>query len=161
MAKANEFVVDALEDLVVQADEAPIEPPEGRAVLRMLNDMMAMWAALGVNLGYTQVDNLGQEVTIPDGAKIGVKAGLAIIIADKYDVAITPTLAKKAKDGWDAILNLVVEIGESQYPDTLPQGSGNNYPSFASNTFYPDSQGTILEETGGSIALEDDTEESS
>jgi len=161
MAKANEYVVDALEDIVVQADEAPIEPTEGRAVLRALNDMMAMWASQGVNLGYTDVDDLGQEVTVPDGAKLGIKAHLAIFVAPKYDVAISAELQRKADIGWDAILNLAIDTNESEYPSTLPQGSGNSEPGYLTDTFYPDSEGNILEETGGAIALEDDTEASS
>ena len=158
MAKVNEVVVDALEDLVVQADEAPIEPSESRAAIRILNDMMTMWAALGVNLGYTVVSDLGDDVTVPDGALMGIKAHLAINLADKYEVDISPRLQAKADMGWDAILNLAIDTGESAYPGTLPQGSGNNYPDYRSNTFYEDDQATILEETGGRIALEDDTE---
>ena len=155
MAKANEYVVDALEDLIVQADEAPIEPSEGRACLRILNDMMAMWDAQGINLGYTDVTDLGDEVTIPDAAKVGVKAHLAIMLAPKYDVPVSASLSQKAKTGWSAILDLIVDTAESAYPSTLPQGSGND----PINTFYPDQQDSILTETGGSIALEEDTEE--
>lgn len=136
MANANEFVVDALEDIVVQADEAPIEQSEGRAALRVLNDMMAMWAARGVYLGYTNVDNLGDEVTVPDGAVMGVKAHLAIMLADKYEVPVPASLALKASQGWEAILNIAVSTDQSQYPSTLPQGSGNTSPTYANNTFY-------------------------
>ena len=136
MANANEFVVDAMEDIVVQADEAPIEQSEGRAAMRILNDMMFMWAARGVYLGYTNVDNLGDEVTVPDGAIMGIKAHLAIMLADKYDVPVSASLALKASQGWEAILNIAINTDESQYPSTLPQGSGNTSPSFANNTFY-------------------------
>ena len=76
MTKVNEIVVDALEDLVVQQDEAPIEAPEANAVIRYLNDMMTMWAALGVDLGYTEVSDLGDNVTVAPGAIFGIKANL-------------------------------------------------------------------------------------
>lgn len=163
MAKVNEYVVDALEDLVVQADEAPIEASEARACIRVLNDMMTMFAANGINLGYTVVSDLGDDVTIPDGAIMGVKAHLAIMLADKYEVDVSARLQWKADQGMRAMLNLAVETTASKYPSTLPRGSGNSYPGFRSSAypFYPDEESTILEETGGSIALEDDTEAAS
>ena len=156
--KVNEIVVDALEYLITQAEEAPIEATEARAVMRTLNDMMSAWDALGISLGYTEVSDLGDTVTVPLGAKLGIKANLAVFIADKYDIPISPNLARIAKIGYEAILNLATDTAEMAYPDTLPQGSGNTYPSYADDTFYPDQQGTILTETGGAVALEEDTE---
>lgn len=158
--KVNEIVVDALESIVVQADEAPIEASEGRAAMRVLNDMMFAWDARGISLGYTEVSDLGDPVTVARGAIQGIKAWLAINLAHKYEVPVSADLVKVAKDGWEAILALAVDTAEMEYPDILPQGSGNTFPSFADNTFYADSQADILTETGGSIALEDDTEES-
>ena len=161
MAKVSEVVIDALEDLVVQAEEAPIEQAEAKAAIRFLNDLMAMWDAKGISLGYTVVSDMGDEVTVPDGALMGIKAHLAITLAPKYEVPVPREVYQKAKDGYDAILNLAVTMGESAYPDTLPQGSGNTYPGYEDTTFFPDQEGTILTETGGAIALEADTEEAS
>jgi hypothetical protein len=161
MTKVNEVVIDALEDIVVQADEAPIEPSEAKAAMRMLNDMMFAWAANGINLGYTSVSDLGDEVTVPAGAIMGIKAYLAIYMASKYDIDVPPEVAVRAKEGMKAILNLVNSITETAFPCTLPQGSGNNYPGYANNTFFPDLESLVLTETGGAIALEDDTEEAS
>jgi len=155
MAKVNEIVVDALENLVTQADETPIEASEGRAAIRTLNDMMAMWAAQGVNLGYTNVADLGDTVTVAPGAILGIKANLAIHLAPKYGLPISPELRLSADIGWKAILDLAVDTGESAYPETLPQGSGND-PTVP---FFTGEQDTILDETGGAIAVEADTEE--
>lgn len=159
VVKAGEIVTDALEEIVVQADEAPIEPSEGRAAMRLLNDMMLSFAARGIELGYTTVSSLGDVITVPLGAIRWMKLQLAIELAPKYDATVTPTMMLKAKDAFQAVLNLAVDISSSEYPATLPQGSGNDYPGYADNTFYPDQNDTILTETGGSIALEDDTEE--
>ena len=63
--KTNEVVTDAMEDIVVQADEAPIEQSEGRTAMRALNDMMLAWDALGIALGFTQVSDLGDDITVP------------------------------------------------------------------------------------------------
>jgi len=158
VVKANEIVVDALEDIVVQADEAPIEQSEGRAAIRALNDMMLAWDAIGINLGYTVVSSLGDEITVPLGAMRGIKANLAIELAPKYDVTPTPALVQKAREGYAAIIDLAVDMSSSELPSTLPTGSGNDNLDYASDRFYPDQQDTILTETGGSIALEEDTE---
>lgn len=157
--KVNEVVIDALEDLVVQAEEQEIVQAEARAAIRALNDMMLAWEARGIDLGYTIVENMGDEMTVPYGSLQGIKAYLAIALAPKYDATVTQALIQKAKDGWDAIVDLAVDIGSMAFPDTLPQGHGNDYPGYADRTFYPDVEGTILTETGGSIALEEDTEE--
>ena len=161
MAKVYEVVTDALEDLVVQADEAKIEQSEAKAAIRMLNDLMFSWDADGISLGFTAVSDLGDVLTVPDGALRGIKANLAIELSPKYEVDPTQAMLKKAKEGKQSCINLSFEIGSMEYPGELPQGSGNDYPGYANTTFYEDQQSTILTETGGAIALEEDTEESS
>jgi len=157
--KVFEVVTDALETLIVQAEEAKIEQSEAAAAIRILNDMMFMWESLGIDLGYTEVADMGDVLTVPNGAIMGIKANLAIHLAPKYDVEPTALMIKSANDGYQAIVDITTNMTESAYPENLPQGSGNTYPGYADNTFYPGEQGTILTETGGSIALEEDTEE--
>lgn len=159
MATANEFVVDILEEIVVQQDEAPIEASEAQAVIRFMNDRATAWAADGINLGYTLITKLSDTVTIPAGAFMGFKAQVAIDIAPKYEVSVKPETIARANEGMNAILALTVDTAEMEFSGNLPQGSGNTYPGYLDNTFYEDRQNTILTETGGSIALEEDTEE--
>lgn len=158
--KASEVITDALEDLVEEQEEADVPQAEGRAGIRALNDMMFDWAVNGIDLGYTEIDDLGGVLTVPPGAIRGIKANLAMDLATKYEITPTPGLIKKAKEGYRTCVLLASERASMEYPSTLPQGSGNTYPSYADNTFYPDLEDTILTETGGSIALEADTEES-
>jgi len=158
MAKVNEVVIDALEDLVVQADEAPVEASEAAAAIRALNDMMLALEAKGITLGYTVVNDMGDEMTVPEGAIFGIKKNLAVLLAPKYEVPVPPALAKAAKDGMMILVDLAVDITDTEYPCTLPQGSGNDYPGYADTTFYSDEESTILTESGGSVALEDETE---
>jgi hypothetical protein len=160
MATVNEVVTDAMEDLVVQASEAPIEGDEGRSGIRALNDRMFAWDAMGINLGYTKVDNMADVLTVPDGAIMGIKAQLAIDLAEKYDVDVKLGVVKRAVDGFKAIQNLSgLEAKSMAFPSTLPIGSGNEDELNNSTHFYPEAESTIQPETGGSIALEDSTEE--
>ena len=158
MATANEIIVDALEDLVVQADEAPIEPSEAQAAIRYLNDRMAVWDAMGIALGYTRVLKLSDVVTVPDGAIMGIKAQLSVDLAEKFGVDVRLGTIKRAVDGLKAIRNLAdLRAKSMSYPSTLPIGSGNAQESVY-DPYYSESEGTILTETGGSIALEEGTE---
>ena len=140
MTTVREIVIDALEDLVVQSDEAPIEASEGKAAVRALNSLMAKLEAKGYSLGYTITDSLDDEVTIPAGAVDGVIAMLAVRLAPKYKTGdIPPTLYKAEKEGEDTIAHIAVDPGSMDLPSTLPVGSGNDYPDSnvgANDTFY-------------------------
>ena len=154
--KAGEVIKDALEDIIVQSSESELVQSEGLAAIRALNDLMAAWAARGLELGYSVVSDVGDYLNVPFGAIRGIKANLALELAPKYNVPITAELVRKANDGFQACLNLAVQMSEGAFPPTLPMGSGN----YSESTFYPDNESTILTETGGAIALEEDTDES-
>lgn len=158
VVKAGELVTDALEEIIVQSDEAPIEQSEGRAAIRALNDMMMSYEARGINLGYTVVTSLADDITVPLGAVRWMKLQLAIEMAPRYNATVDNVLLMKVKDAYQAALNLSYDSIQSEYPSTLPIGSGNDSQGISSGHFYPDMESTILTETGGSIALEDDTE---
>lgn len=160
MIKTREVITDALEMLIVQAEEAPIEQAEAASAIRTLNDMMNQWEAKGIYLGYTIVSDLADEITVPLGAVLGIKCNLALYLAPKYNVEASALLIKNAAESYDVVVDIVAEMKSTEYPSTLPQGSGNEDLGFADQTFFPAQQDTILTETGGSIALEDNTEES-
>lgn len=159
MATAKEVVTDAQEDLLEQAAEEPIEQPQAQAGIRYLNDMMFAWDAVGISLGFTKIDNLGDPLTVPDGAIKGIKRNLSLELSAKYDVEPTQLLKEQAFDGLSAIMNLVDDIAPMRYDPNLPMGSGNVPPGYPN--YYPRSAVTALTETGGSISLENYTEMSS
>ncbi len=151
-------ITDALQLLVIQASEAPIEAEEARTAIRILNNMMASLTVLGVNIGYTQVSQLDDILTVPDSALYPIKAMLAQKIAPEYMTGLpSPLVLAEAKEGKKLLIMMGSSIAASEYPSTLPTGSGN-HEWIGDRKFYPDLQGTILSETNGSISLEDDTE---
>lgn len=160
MVKVREVVNDALEEIIVQPEEAMIEQAEGNAAIRALNDMMLDWDQNGITLGFTEVDDMSDEITVAPGAIRGIKSNLAIELAGRYDVQISPGLALRAKQGKMTCVDIAVDQAAMVFPETLPRGSGNDYPGWSDSTFYPDQSDTVLTESGGSIALEEDTEES-
>lgn len=153
--KTKEVVIDALENLIVQADEQELPQSEAAAAIRALNDMMLSWEAIGISLGYTVVSSMADLVTVSLGAIAGIKANLSLWLAPKYNVEPTALMIKNAADGYRAIVDLACNMSPMVYPPTLPQGSGN---SEGDSTFYPDQSDTVLTESGGSVGLEESTE---
>ena len=156
---AQEVIEAALQEILVQASEAPIEASDAQVAIKYLNRMMAKYDALGISLGYTAVTSLSDDVTIPDGAVEGVVKNLALALFPQYNApGAVPSamLVMDAKDGLDAMRSLSISIGPMLYPDTLPIGSGNEWTE--DEHFYTDSEEPILSEVGGFISVESDTE---
>ena len=155
--KASRAVDMALQELIVRGVESPIEPDEAQDTVLYMNLMMAEFAADGINLGYTNVTSLADDVTIPDGAVMGMIKNLSVYMAAQFGVNIPVDLAILAKTGKNTMRNIAVKVIPSSFPDTLPVGSGNEWDTYQNSHFYPDQQGQILTEQSGSILLEDDT----
>jgi len=156
---ASNVIVDALQQILVQASEASIEADEAQTAIRFMNRMMARLDADGIGLGYTVVSNLSDVITIPAAAMDGLIYNLAVALAPQYDAQVTPALAMMAKEGLETMRLITINIGPSSYGDTLPIGSGNEGDCWNVSHFYPDDQSTILSETTGSIGLEENTAE--
>lgn len=161
MATAAQVLKAALQRILVQASEAPLEPDEYEDAIFAMNNYMLALDAQGITLGYTVISNLGDPVTVPVGALRGLIANVAIEIAPDYDGIISPGLTKAASEGLESMRNLGVSIGASRNPSTLPIGSGNeDYGGngLGQSHFYDDLESEILAETTGAIGLETGTE---
>lgn len=156
---ASSVITDALQQILVQASEASIEADEAQTAIRSLNRMMARWDADGISLGYTEVSNLADEITVPAGAIDGVIYNLAVSLAPQFDAAITPALAALASEGFKTIKRIAVDIPPTMYGSTLPIGSGSEDYCTYSNKYYTGYPESIQAETTGTIVLEDDTAE--
>jgi hypothetical protein len=158
MATAAQVLKAALQRIVVQASEADLEPDEYSDAMFAMNNYMLSEAAKGINLGYTEVTSLSDTITVHVGALRGIIANVAIEIAPDYDGLITPGLQKAAKEGYEAMEELGINIVSSAYPSTLYVGSGNRGNSgLLSDTYYDELEATILAEASGAIGLETGT----
>jgi hypothetical protein len=158
MATVAQVAKASLQRILVQASEAPLEADEYADFIFAMNNYMGELDAQGIQLGYTIVSSLGDEVTIPTGALRGLIANLAIEVAPDYNGIISQGLVKAARDGFNTMRLLGQTLGESKMPPTLPIGSGNEDTLFGvSGHFFPDSEAEILAETTGSIGLEQNT----
>ncbi len=161
MATAAQVIKSALRKILVQESETDLEPDEYQDAIFAMNTYMLALDADGVKLGYTEVTNLADEITIPTGALRGLIYNLALECIDEYGGQATQTVVKIANDGEKVMRKLGISKMYTSYPSTLPIGSGNEtdqgyrYSHFYSN----ENEDVILAETTGAIALETNTNE--
>lgn len=159
MATAAQVIKASLQRILVQASEADLEPDEYQDAIFALNNMMLDYDASGISLGFTEIGNLGETVTVPTGALRGIIANLAIEISPDYNGVISPGLITAATAGLATMRKIGVAIPVTSLPCTLPVGSGNEYGNYQLSHFYDCSEDEILAETTGSIGLESGTNE--
>lgn len=125
MATVQQVAKAALQRILVQASEAPIEADEFQDFIFAMNNFMAQLEAGGIDLGYTEVSAISDEVTVPAGALRGLIANLAIEVAPDYGGVISEALITAASAGMRTMRLIGQTVPESSYPCTLPRGSGN------------------------------------
>lgn len=157
---AGDLIKDALGEITVLGAEAPVEAADAQAGIRYLNRMMAAFDADGIDLGYTEVTGLANLITVPAGAIAGMVSQLGVMLWDQFSNGepVPSTLLARAISGKNTMRNIAFTISATEFPSTLPIGSGNEWDSGRINHFYPDLESTILAETNGSVGLEDSTE---
>ncbi len=158
MATVAQVAKASLQRILVQASEAPLEADEYQDFIFAMNNYMAQLDAQGISLGYTEVSDLGDEVTIPTGALRGLIANMAIEVSPDYGGVISQGLIAAAQQGLQSMRILGQRIQASKNPSTLPLGSGNEDMLYGySGHFYPDQEADILAESTGAIGLENNT----
>lgn len=121
---AGQVIKAALQRILVQASEADLEPDEYADAMLALNTMMSSWESQGIDLGYTQVDNVSDPITVSPGAIRGIIANLAIETSPDYNGKISQGLVAQAAEGLKAIRLLAIKHIPTQWPDNLPIGTG-------------------------------------
>jgi len=107
-------------------------------------------------LGYTKVDSLSDNITIPDGAIEGLIFNTAKRLVSSYDIIPNAMLFESAKDSLAIMVLLASTPIITSHPDTLPLGSGNEN-SFSGSRFFPSQEDTVLNEQGRTILVETST----
>lgn len=133
---ASTVIRDALQEIIVQAAEQPIEANEANDAMRYLNRMMAAWESDGIDLGYTPVSSLSDAITVVDGALEAIVLNLAIKLAPGYERPVPQELYINARNAMNTVTKLGVTITTSVFPATLPQGSGNESNGWDATKYY-------------------------
>lgn len=155
MATAEQVIKYALQEIITQASESALEPDEYQDCIFALNTMMLEYDADGIHLGFTEVTNLSNVITVPSGAISGIVSNLALRVAPQFQGAITGELINKAAQGYKVMCKLGVTIQPTQFSSLVPIGSGN-YRRLGSN-FYPATEDEIEAEVNNNIQVESNT----
>ena len=153
---ASSLISDALLEINVGGANEPLPASDMATAIRYLNRFMASLDSRGVSLGYTVVTSPSDAITIPDGALDGIMLNLAIKLAPQFQEVASAELIANAVDGMKAVYDIAVVGIPTVMPSTMPIGSGNE-GNVADDHFYPNSDDTILNESGGYINLESGT----
>jgi hypothetical protein len=160
MEAASNIIGDALLEILAIPSEVSIEAYEAQAGIFYLNALMDDLATNGINLGYTCVKDLGDAITVADGALEPIVKNLAIELSPAFKGTVTSQdLFNQAADGLDVLRQISFEQpGPSPYSTNLPTGSGNN--ELRDDRYYQSDSEPLLTELGGNIAPEEVPDES-
>ena len=154
METAQTVIIDALKEIVAIPAEASIDAYKAQVGIFYLNAMMLDFSVNGINVGYTLVDSLGDEITVPDAALEPIVKNLALLISPVFKNTFTSQeLFIDAQNGVDSLLGLsIFQPSKTLYSESLPTGSGNY--NWGSRCFYDEIGTPILTEEGVNIAPE-------
>ena len=157
---ARDILLDAFDDISVHMDEITLEASDERIGIKAINRIMATLSANGVDLGFTKLTKINDPITIPEGAMDALVSLLGLRLWPKYRTP-NPSLPiiSNARNAEKQMYKLGITVGTTEYPSTLPRGSGNTQSGYDYDNFYPNIVDSILAENNGSISLEDNTNE--
>jgi len=133
MTTALQIINGATEKLGVKTAESPLEAADFQVTLDEMNDMLSEWADAGLTPSFIEVSNGSDVVNVDRNAVGAVKDALALRIAPSFQRLVTPMLAAMARLSMTRLEASTDFIGEVEYPDTMPTGSGNDCSNTAIN----------------------------
>lgn len=121
--------------------------------LRYMNRMMARLESEGVEVNYTSLSSLDDELTSPMTTIMGIVKNLAVSLWPQYNSKpLNPALKFWADRALNSMrIQAIDGLSASQFPATLPVGSGN-YQGLYHEDFYTNDRGM-----GYYIATEEDS----
>jgi len=138
MTTVLQIVDGAAEEIGIKTAEENLESADYQVILNRMNDMLLEWADIGLTPEFVEVFNSTDSVNVDRNAVAAIKYALAIRCAPLFQKAVSPFLAQVASDSMSRLEASVVSIGQVAYPDSLPQGSGNECPgTFRRDRFFP------------------------
>lgn len=154
MATAGDVAQLALKRILVQAGDAILEPDEYADFFDCMNHYMNALEADGCRLGWTDVDNVADTVTIPKGAIRGLIANMAVEVAPDYQAPVTQQLQNQAIEGLKVMRKLGQSVIETAFDKNLPQGSGNTDHLYRTTVLYKQEPLAILSLRGNTETTE-------
>lgn len=136
MTTAVQIAERALKRILVQADDAPLDPSDYADFYDSMNAFMAALEADNINLGYTPVSNPADVITIPEGAIRGLVANMAVEVAPDYNGTVSQSLSYQAAEGLRVMRILGRARIQSSFPSNLPMGQGKEDFIYTDDPFF-------------------------
>lgn len=158
----RQIVTEAFGELALAGFDFDLQPEELDAGLRRLDTMMATWAGLGIQVGYSMA-------TSPDDSDLDQDSGLAMIAVEAVYMSLACKLAaskgkalptsttRATKQAYDSLIVTVAksQVQQQQLAAGTPRGAGrkpwrsiNPYVSTPDTSPLHSSDGTGLDFTG-------------
>lgn len=118
MATANDVISLALKDIGVLAADETAEAADAADALDTLNQMLVMWEAQGISLGFAEVE-LATALNVPKFAILAIRHNLAVLLAPSYSTQAAPAVQMLANDGRETLRSFSMEPQEATF-DHLP-----------------------------------------
>ena len=123
---ALEVIEEAFEEIKVKTLGVPLQDSYVDRAIKMLNRMMRADATRGRGLGFTQIADSGDKVTVPGYSEDYVILGLAKKLASGFGKILSRETIEAYDDAVEAVLRMTVGVPQTGYfPSTLPIGAGN------------------------------------
>jgi hypothetical protein len=96
-----------------------LDPDRAAQGLEAFNDMLASWAAHGLDIGFTLSKGLSDDFPLDARHVQAVKALLAVQLAANSGIEALPAVQNEARRGWNAILAQYVQAATADQDQAL------------------------------------------
>jgi hypothetical protein len=127
MSTGTTIVDDALMAGGISSSVVPADTEQQAVGFRRLMSMLNLWLSWGIQLNFTPIDAIGQDLDEPEDATNAIVDMLAIDLLKFFRMPVPKELMASAKVNFFMIKSLYQEISVSDATpsSTLPRGQGN------------------------------------
>lgn len=125
------FVQRAFTEIGIANYNFDLQPDELQMALNTLDEMMAEWAGVGIDIGgwlfpaSVTDSNLNDLMFVPDTNMTAIWSNLSLRLAAPKGKTVQAATIKMAGESYDALVLKRIKIPSSQYPSIMPFGQGN------------------------------------
>lgn len=121
----SDYITAALQMLGVLAETESPSAEQGAQAMGVLNDMLALWAERGIDIGWNASTSPTDTIDFHPAARQAVKAGLAMALAPYYERQPSIMLAQAAESGYHRLLSAAVNAKIENLPFLhIPRSEG-------------------------------------
>jgi hypothetical protein len=125
MTTAQAIINAAFSDIGVKPSEETLTAAVSADGLEILADILEEWNNTDILTGIDAPPTLATDLLEPRYATRALKSHVAGDLCGRYGIEISPSLAKRMRDSMSTLISTTFFSYETNYPSTLPRGSGN------------------------------------